>query len=58
MTDIIILPTSQLESKTWAEIQAIESPQNQTHYYDSTNERRVCYLTDVGWIPVNYRGPE
>ncbi len=58
MSEPIIPKTADLERKTWEEIESISSPANQQQYYDTTNDRRVCYISDVGWIPVNYKGTQ
>lgn len=56
MSEPIIQKTADLERKTWEEIESISSPTSQQEYYDTTNDRRVCYIQDVGWVRVNYRG--
>ena len=56
MSEPIIHATADLERKTWEEIESISSPTNQQHYYDTTNDRRVCYIEHTGWVTVNIRG--
>ena len=56
MSEPIIHATADLERKTWEEIESISSPTNQQHYYDTTNDRRVCYIEHTGWVTVNMRG--
>lgn len=55
MTEPVILKDSELETKTWEEIESISSPANMQQYYDSTNNRRVCYLEGTGWVNHNVR---
>lgn len=55
MTEPRIIPTAELEHKTWEEIQSISTPANMQQYYDSTNDRRVCYIEGTGWVRHNVR---
>jgi hypothetical protein len=56
MTEPRIIPTAELEHKTWEEIESISSPAYLQQYYDTTNNRRVCYITGTGWVTQNVTG--